>query len=188
MEKETKLGLKVFYYYLSRRILFGIILLIISFIFLFIKESVLVKILFFLPATTATGLVSIIITFIFLASFAFLAGGMTLAWIRYISCTFSLNDVAISVKRGFLNKKEIAIPYRQIQNVNIEQSFLHRMMGICKLIIQTAGNDNNDTEGEDAGIFDVIDFNLAQTVKNALLEKSSGNNSNINTEINPQNT
>lgn len=174
MEKERKLGLKVFYYYLSRRLLFGFALLAIAIVGLLVKESILIKALFFLPHDTALGVISTFITVIFLASIAFLLGGIILAWIKYSSYTFNLNEFAISIKRGFFNKKEISIPYRQIQNVNLEQSFTNRIMGICKLIIQTAGNDENKEEAE--GMFEIIDLNIAKEIQETLLKKNTGLN------------
>lgn len=180
MDKERKLGLRVFYYYLSRRLIFGFALIIFSIVCLLIKESVLVKILFFLETETALGVISTFITVIFLASIAFLLGGIILAWIKYSSCTFVLNDFAISIKRGVLNKKEISIPYRQIQNVNLEQSFTDRIMRICKLIIQTAGNDESKEEGE--GVFEVIDLKIAEEIQTILLQKNNNVDTNSNTK------
>jgi len=46
------------------------------------------------------------------------------------------------------------------------------MMGVCKLTILTAGNDNNDREGEAEGVFQVIDINIAKNLQNTILQKN----------------
>ena len=42
---------------------------------------------------------------------------------------FLMADDSFKIKRGFLSKTENAIPYRQIQNVDIERSFMFQMLG-----------------------------------------------------------
>jgi uncharacterized membrane protein YdbT with pleckstrin-like domain len=70
-----------------------------------------------------------------------------------------------------LSKKEISIPYRQIQDINIEQTFYFKMMGVSKLVVLTAGSDDNDKEGEAEGIFEVIDSSVAEKIREELLQK-----------------
>jgi uncharacterized membrane protein YdbT with pleckstrin-like domain len=173
MEQKQRLGIRVFYYYLSKKILVGLVLFVVSLICLSLKDSVLIKVLFMFPGATASNLMGSFINILFIVSFLFLIGGMVLAWIKYLSCTFTFGDVAFNIERGILSKKEIAIPYRQIQNVNIEQSFSHRLMGVSKLIIQTAGDDDNEKEGEASGVFDVIDSRIAEETRNILLQKAN---------------
>ena len=52
-----------------------------------------------------------------------------------------LDTDALKIKRGILSKEEIAIPYRQIQDVDIEQSISDRMWGVARLAILTAGHE-----------------------------------------------
>ena len=47
------------------------------------------------------------------------------------------------------------------------------MMGVSKLVILTAGNDNNDKEGESEGIFQVIDSNIAEKMRTDILERAN---------------
>jgi len=96
-----------------------------------------------------------------------------MSWFKYISCDFTLGENAFSIRKGVLSKKEVSIPYRQIQNIDIEQSFNFKMMGVCKLVILTAGNDNNDKDGESEGVFDVIDFKVASSIKEMILQKTN---------------
>src|SRR5688572_2068528 len=52
---------------------------------------------------------------------------------------YMLNDELI-IKKGFLRKKNIAIPLQKIQAVHIEQSILHQLMDVVKVKIDTAGS------------------------------------------------
>lgn len=170
---DQKLGIKVFYYYLSRRVPFGLLLLIVSFICYFSK-SFLASLLFFIfPVNMATSIINYIVIALFVISVLYILFEILRSWLDYINCTFTVSEQSFNITRGILNKKEVFIPYRQIQDISIEQSFYNKMMGISKLIILTAGNDNNDKVGESEGIFQVIDSNLAQVLQKDLLERTN---------------
>ena len=173
MEQEQKLGIKVFYYYLYKKILLGIILLIISMIVLSLKSVLISKLALLFPASITSSIISFLTTGLFVFSFLALIGGAFLSWLNYISCTFILSDISFIIKRGILSKKTVSMPYRQIQDISIEQSFSDRLMGVCKLAILTAGNDNNDKEGEAEGIFNTIDINVAKNLQNIILQKNN---------------
>ena len=173
MEQEQKLGKKVFYYYLSKKILLGIILLIVSIIFSSFRDSLVSKLAFIFSLNTSSIIISYLLIILFTISFLILLGGILLSWLKYISCTFSMNDLSFVINRGLFSKKIITIPYRQIQDISILQSFSNRLVGVCKLAILTAGNDNNDKEGEAEGVFEIIDFDLAKNLQNTILQKNN---------------
>ena len=173
MDTPQKLGIRVFYYYLWKRLSVGVLLFIASVILVFLKSAIVSKIVFVMPENAAVTVVSYSILLLFAVSILFIAGGFLISWLYYISCTFTVGDVSFNIKRGILNKREISISYRQIQDINIEQTFYHRMMGVSKLIILTAGNDENDKEGESQGFFEVIDANLAEQIRNNILKKTN---------------
>ena len=102
-----------------------------------------------------------------------LAGGALVSYLDYINCTFILDDFSITIKRGILSKKTISIPYKQIQDISLEQSFSNRMMNVCKLAILTAGNDDNDKDGEAEGVFQIIDINVAKNLQSIILQKNN---------------
>ncbi len=173
MEQEQKLGLKVFYYYLSKKILLAIVLLVVSIIVLSVKDTLVSKIAFIFSLNTASVIISYLLIGLFTISFLFLFGGLLVSWLNYISCTFILSDLSFVIKRGILSKKMVSIPYKQIQDISIEQSFSNRMLGVCKLVILTAGNDNNDKEGEAEGVFDIIDLEVAKNLQSTILQKNN---------------
>ncbi len=81
---------------------------------------------------------------------------------------------SFKIKRGVMSKTENAIPYRQIQNVDIERSFTFQMLGLSRLIILTAGHeDENDKEGDEAeGVIPAIDQALAVWLQTELLKRA----------------
>jgi len=173
MNTNQKLGIRVFYYYLSKRILTGIILLIISFFISSLKSVMISKLVLVFPLTTTTSIVSGFIIGLFILSFLLIVFGLFISWFEYISFNFILSENALIIRRGFFSKKEISIPYRQIENIDIEQSFNFKMMGVSKLVILTAGNDNNDKEGESEGVFEVIDSKIAVNIREIILQKTN---------------
>ena len=87
---------------------------------------------------------------------------------------FLMSDDSLKIKRGILNKVENAIPYRQIQNVDIERNFTFQMLGLSRLIILTAGHEDEATKGsnESEGIIPAIDSKLAEWLQTELLKKA----------------
>ncbi|HAE36956.1 MAG: Membrane-flanked domain-containing protein [Candidatus Nomurabacteria bacterium GW2011_GWF2_35_66] len=173
MNNPQKLGIKVFYYYLSRKISLGVILLVVSFIVSSSKDFIVSKMVMLLPVSVTAVVVNFLTSGLFIISAVFILGAFVTSWFKYTSCDFSLDENAFNIRRGFFTKKEISIPYRQIQNVNIEQSISHKMLGIGKLVILTEG-DHSENNGEaSGGSFDVIDYVLAHKVREFILQRAN---------------
>ena len=101
------------------------------------------------------------------------------ALINYKSVQFMFDEFAFRIKKGFLSKSEIAIPYRQIQSINHSQSFNQKMLGIMNIVIETAGeNESKDKNNEDS-VLPILDSNVALSVETELLKRSSNNTSNL---------
>ncbi len=108
--------------------------------------------------------------FVFILVVTFLA-----AYLTYINYLFMLDADALKIRRGILSKEEIAIPYRQIQDVDIDQSFSDRLWGVARLAILTAGHEEekNAEGGDDAeGVFPAIDRALAESLQTELLKRA----------------
>jgi uncharacterized membrane protein YdbT with pleckstrin-like domain len=98
------------------------------------------------------------------------------AWLIYVNFKFSLGDNSLKIKRGILNKQEVAIPYRQIQDVNIDRDLSFRMMGLSRLVILTAGQEDKQEDNEDAeseGFLPALDKNLAEWLQAELLKRAN---------------
>ena len=173
MQNEQKLGIKVFYYYLYKRVFLALILLIITGILFSVKDTLVTG----MTSVISFNISDMIITYlnigVLVLSLLVLAYGIISSWFDYISCTFILGDNAFVIRRGIFNKREVSIPYRQVQDVSLEQSFSYKMMGVSKLVVLTAGNDDVDKEGESEGVFNVIDSTVASEMREFLLQKTS---------------
>ncbi len=173
MDTKQKLGIRVFYYYLYQRIIAGVILLIVSSVFNSMKEAIASKLSFVIPFVMTDMIVTYCSDALYILAIIVLIGGVIISWLDYISCSFTLDDFAFKITRGIFGKREISIPYRQIQDINIEQSFSNKMLGVSTLVVLTAGNDNDDKEGEAEGVFRVIDSRVAEQIRENILQKAS---------------
>lgn len=102
---------------------------------------------------------------------AFLIG-----WLHYITYRFSLGDDALTIKRGIINKEEISIPYRQIQDVNIERDLSFQMMGLSRIVILTAGHEDEKKtkeSGEAEGILPALDKDTASWLQGELMKRAN---------------
>ena len=74
-----------------------------------------------------------------------------------------MTDDSFKIRRGILSRTENAIPYRQIQDADIERSLFFRMLGLSRLVILTAGHEDEAPKGSDEaeGIIPAVDQKLA---------------------------
>ncbi len=174
---KQKLGKRVLYYYLYQNARLGLVLFIIA-IVAFVARGTVVSTfssseLYHISADTAAIIAGYVVSGLFAIAVLALLYGVFSAWFLYASTTFTVGENAFSIERGIFDKAEISIPYRQIQNVDIEQLFIYRTMGVAKLVILTGGNDSNDTKGEAEGVFPVIDKDVAMKLRDTLLQKAN---------------
>ena len=111
---------------------------------------------------------------VFIISLLVISGSLLFAWLNYINYRFSLTDDSLKIKRGIFNKTENAIPYRQIQNVDIERDFTFQMMGLSRLVILTAGHEDEKPEAKDEaeGVIQAIDQKIAEWLQSELLKRA----------------
>jgi putative membrane protein len=110
-----------------------------------------------------------------LVLFALSAGiALLVGWLIYKNYTFALGDDSLKIKRGILNKEEVAIPYRQIQDVDINRDLSFQMLGLSKIVILTAGHEDASDKNDDSeGILPAIDKNLADWLQAELLKRAN---------------
>jgi putative membrane protein len=107
------------------------------------------------------------------AAVAFLIA-LLISWLIYRNYTFCLEDDALKIRRGVITKEEIAIPYRQIQDINIERSLDYQALGMSRIVILTAGHeDEPHPEGEAEGILPGLDKDFAEALQTELLKRTS---------------
>ena len=73
---------------------------------------------------------------LFLVGAVFLAMSV-LSWWRY---TFRLVDGELVVTRGVVRTDRLTVPVDRIQSISIEQELLHRLTGLVKVVVDTAGS------------------------------------------------
>lgn len=179
METEQTLGYKTLRFSLFRNSIGAVALSVLSIIILFARGEILNAIPFDMmgvEADTALRIVNSLTGILSVVSLLILLTIVVVTWIIYIHTTFVFNQYALKIKTGFIHKREILIPYRQIQNVNINRSLLHRMLGVSNLVILTAGSedqtpDTNQQESE--GVFDLLDAELAGHIQSELVKRAS---------------
>ena len=148
--------------------------------FVFLLISIALSVLSFQPFLTDTifgNMQKYVIgaTFItFMISLLIFMGSIIFAWLTYKNYLFSMAEDSFKIKRGVFSKTENAIPYRQIQNVDIERDLMFQMLGLSRLIILTAGHEDENHKGNDEaeGIIPAVDQKLAEWLQTELLKKA----------------
>ncbi|MBU6500411.1 MAG: PH domain-containing protein [Patescibacteria group bacterium] len=116
-----------------------------------------------------------LIGFYGLGLFAVVAG-MTffISWLFYVTYKYMLDVDSLKVKRGIFSQEQVAIPYRQIQDVTIERSITYRLWGLSRLVILTAGHeDAKDGTGQSEGILPALDKDVAEKLQEELLRRAN---------------
>lgn len=63
-------------------------------------------------------------------------GFAALGWWRY---TFAVRNGELQVNRGVVSQQTLTVPLDRVQSVSIEQKFLHRIVGLVQVSLDTAG-------------------------------------------------
>lgn len=89
-----------------------------------------------------------------------------IAYLKYINFTFYLDEESeeFVIKKGILNKSRLGIPLDKIQQVNINQSFLQKIIGVHALEVDTAGSSKKEVA------IRAITHDLAIALKTRLLD------------------
>ena len=97
-----------------------------------------------------------------------------IAWLVYVTYKYCLGDDSLKIKRGILNKEEVAIPYRQIQDVDIKRDLSFQMIGLSRIVILTAGHEDEKPEDDESeGILPALDKDLAEWMQAELLKRAN---------------
>jgi membrane protein YdbS with pleckstrin-like domain len=101
---------------------------------------------------------------------------------QYACRKFMLDEFAVHIRNGIINTSEMSIPYRQIQDVNIEESYVQRAFGVVTLSVLTAGHEDGRfsktgeagvPEEEADALFPVIEHDYAVELQKILMQHSS---------------
>ena len=88
------------------------------------------------------------------------------SYLKYLNFTFFLDaeNEEFIITEGVFNKTKTAIQLHKIQQVNINQSFIQKLIGVYELDVDTAGTNKKE------GIIKAISHQLALDLKSRLLE------------------
>jgi uncharacterized membrane protein YdbT with pleckstrin-like domain len=109
-------------------------------------------------------------------------GAILLAKYNYSCHQFMLDDYALHIRTGIINRSEMSIPFRQIQDVNIEESYIERAFGVASLSVLTAGHEDAPymkageagiPEEESSGLFQQIQRSYADELQKVLMRVSN---------------
>lgn len=105
-------------------------------------------------------------SYLFLGLSAFLITIGIVAYLKYLNFTFYLDDEnhEFVINEGILNKTKTIIQLNKIQQVNINQSLLQRIIGVYELDVDTAGSNKKE------GKIKAISHPLALALKASLME------------------
>ena len=65
--------------------------------------------------------------------------------LQYLRFSYRITPKQIVIQKGVLNRKNRSIPIERVQNIQIQQNLVARMIGLAKVSIETAGSSG--TEG-----------------------------------------
>ena len=100
---------------------------------------------------------------------------VAIAYGWYYSFRYKLEDNDLSFENGLVGVQEISIPFRQIQNVDIEQSVIYRIFNLADLVILTAGHEdpNHKTRNESEVIMPALNAEEARRLQQYLLDRAN---------------
>jgi membrane protein YdbS with pleckstrin-like domain len=87
----------------------------------------------------------------FMLQLAFVAIIATFVFFYYIEMKYKgyyymLTETELVFRKGIINTIKTVVPFKEIQNLNIEKNALERMLGIANLRIETAGSNITESE------------------------------------------
>jgi putative membrane protein len=91
-----------------------------------------------------------------------------ISYLQYLFFTFHIDEEnnEFVIQKGVFNKTRITIQLHKIQQVNINQSLIQRLVGVYKLEIDTAGSDKKEAS------ISAISHELATILKERLINHS----------------
>jgi len=96
----------------------------------------------------ATGLVTVIVSYLALSFFVVLAFGVVffipsiLKHIRLTYTFYTLTPTKLEIQTGLLSKSRRNVPLRHIQDVFVSETFKERLIGIGDIMIDTAASES----------------------------------------------
>lgn len=84
--------------------------------------------------------------------------------LNYIFFNFQITPKEIIIRSGIISKRQRSIPLEKIQNVNINQNFIQRILGLVRIGIETAGDLQTEGSLEFVSVHDANE--ISEIIKN----------------------
>ncbi|MEI6480446.1 MAG: PH domain-containing protein [bacterium] len=179
MKYETygHVGLKTFFLQLLKNNVPTIFLSILWFIVAIIKIEGAQNIIPLSDSSQLTSVINAVFTLVLVGGVALILITFVIIFlltlVDYYSFYFMLDENGLRMQKGILFKREISIPYRQVQDITIDRPFTFQLCGVCRLNILTAGQDNDHDNDPTEANFPIIDRNLAEELRKELLTRAN---------------
>jgi putative membrane protein len=85
--------------------------------------------------------------------------------IAYFRYYYSLSDEELIIQKGILRKTDVNVPYERIQSVNFKQNFLHQILNVTEVAIDTAGSGEKEIQ------IDALTLQNAKTLRAEILRR-----------------
>ncbi|MBC7418967.1 MAG: PH domain-containing protein [Pedobacter sp.] len=127
------------------------------------------KSLFFVIIILVVKSPGVYVTYTFFGLGAILVASFVFAYFSYLRFTFYLDEAEreFVVEKGIFNRDHLVIPLEKIQQVNITQSILQKLIGVYGLKIDTAG-----VKGEEVHIRAITEFAAIRLKEHLLVSKN----------------
>lgn len=186
LNEEQRLGRKAYVLMALKSLIPPVIISVIAIVLMVAARGVsdLIFVVFKLTgsatATTSSSITYGVNYVVFLA-FALAAVSLVMSLIttklNYSKYTFTFEEFGLRLKRGMMRMTELTIPYRQMQDVEIERGFFHQLTGTSRVVINSAGHEEPATrfrpEEETNIILDPVDKLMAEEIR-LLLQRKIG--------------
>ncbi len=163
LNQEQRLGRKAYLLMSARKVGTGLIILIIGLALLALAGTFKLVI----PAT----IVNDAVIGVFLLAVIAIVMGLITARVEYDKYTFTFEEFGMKLRRGRMRIVEVTIPYRQMQDINIERGILHQMSSTSKVIISTASNEADEKKNETDIVLEPVAKDTAEEIRLMLMRK-----------------
>lgn len=102
---------------------------------------------------------------------AVLVGSLIRPLVQWLSFTYQVGEDGIEMKSGVISRNHRTIPFDRVQDVNLEQNPIHRLLRMGKVKLETGGSAGGTTED---GVIDSITLDDAARLRDTIRAYRSG--------------
>ena len=122
----------------------------------------------------------LILLIILILLIALFTAALTVIEFKYFTFQFDYNKNDFIVKKGFIKKTKLSVPLNKIQQINLNQNFIHKFLNLYEIQMDTAGSDSKEVSikavKEDIA-FEIKDFTDFLKEKNIDIDLEKSNES-----------